>query len=171
MTDKQEHIHIIATGGTIDAEFDPVAYKPTPRKESGIVGYIESYIKPNLRFTCSQVSAVDSLDMTDEIRALIKEEIDHSKTDKILITHGTDTMTETAEYLLAQYNSQLEKTVILTGAMFPLTFYPSDAAFNLGYAIAKLETLKPNIYVCMNTQIFTAGAVKKNKKEGLFESK
>lgn len=171
MTDKQQNIHIIATGGTIDSKFDPVAYKPIPREKSGIGEYINAYIKPYASLSYSQVSAVDSLDMTDAIREMIKNEIDKTTANKILITHGTDTMVETAEYLALQYNNNFEKTILLTGAMFPLDFHPSDAGFNLGYSLAKLEVLEKNIYICMNAKIFIAGKVSKNKEQGLFENK
>ena len=109
--------------------------------------------------------------MTDQIRESIKDHIDTTNTNKILITHGTDTMVETAEFLLRKYNDKPDKAILLTGAMFPLLFHPSDAGFNLGYALAKLESLEPNIYICMNTKIFTAGTVIKNKEQGLFEKK
>jgi L-asparaginase len=109
---------------------------------------------------------VDSLEMTDADRQIIVEQCRKCKEDRIVITHGTDTMEETARIL---GKSITDKTVILTGAMVPYKFGSSDGLFNLGSALAFAETLPHGIYIAMNGRCFMWDNVKKNKKTGEFE--
>ena len=108
----------------------------------------------------------DSLEMTDEDRELIRETCQNSEQDKILITHGTDTMTQTAECLLGITG----KTIVLTGAMAPARFKETDAVFNLGLATGAAQALESGVYIAMNGQIFPAGKVKKNREQRRFET-
>jgi L-asparaginase len=108
----------------------------------------------------------DSLSMTRADRELILHECQKAKEDKILITHGTDTMTETAQIL---GKSITDKTIVLTGAMVPYAFGSSDGLFNLGSALAFLQTLPPGVYISMNGRYFHWDNVHKNKQIGLFE--
>ena len=107
----------------------------------------------------------DSLEMTDEDRALIHKTCENAEQDRILITHGTDTMTQTAEKLLDVQG----KVIVLTGAMAPARFRETDAVFNLGLATGAVQALSPGVYIAMNGQIFPAGRVRKNLSRRWFE--
>lgn len=109
---------------------------------------------------------VDSLEMTDEDRELIAHQCNHSEEDRIIITHGTDTMSETAQYLAQKVKN---KTIVLTGAMIPIKFGSSDGLFNLGSALAFAQTLPVGVYVAMNGRYFNWDNVRKNKQTGMFE--
>ncbi len=110
---------------------------------------------------------LDSKEITQEIRETLVKAIQRSTAQKILIVHGTDTMVETLEYL---ENKITNKTLILTGSMIPLKqFILSDGGFNLGYALAQLQTLENGSYLCMNAQTFKAGEVQKDFKNARFE--
>lgn len=109
---------------------------------------------------------IDSLSMTKTQRKKILTHCRGSPEDKILITHGTDTMTETAK-LLGQHIK--DKTIVLTGAMIPYAFGSSDGLFNLGSALAFLQVLPPGVYISMNGKYFLWDNVRKNKEIGLFE--
>jgi L-asparaginase len=109
---------------------------------------------------------VDSLEMTDEDRDLIVHQCNNCDESKIVITHGTDTMADTAKVLAKKVQ---DKTVILTGAMIPIKFGSSDGLFNLGSALAFAQTLPAGVYVAMNGRYFNANNVRKNKQTGVFE--
>jgi L-asparaginase len=109
----------------------------------------------------------DSLFMTDADREQIAKTCKRAKEKAIVITHGTDTMPETARYLAPRVKN---KTIILTGAMVPYKFGSSDGLFNLGSALAYAQVLPAGVYVCMNGQYFAHDKVKKNKKKGVFEA-
>lgn len=171
MTETKDQIHIIATGGTIDCKFSPKEYKPVPQDESCIYAFITNYIKPHFKIKSSTVSMIDSLYMTDDIREDILKEIQSTSSDRVLITHGTDGMIATAQYLEKNLKKN-NKTIILVGAMIPLTgFSPSDAGFNLGFAIGNIKYSISGVYICMNAQIFTPYNVVKNLEDSRFEFK
>ena len=109
---------------------------------------------------------VDSLEMTDEDRDLIAYQCLQCDENKIVITHGTDTMAHTAKVLAEKIK---DKTIILTGAMIPIKFGSSDGLFNLGSALAFSQTLPPGVYVAMNGRYFNWDNVRKNKQTGMFE--
>jgi L-asparaginase len=109
---------------------------------------------------------IDSLEMTDNDRELITHQCNHCEETSIVITHGTDTMTETAKYLAGKVKN---KTVVLTGAMIPIKFGSSDGLFNLGSALAFSQTLPAGIYIAMNGRYFHWDNVRKNKESGVFE--
>jgi L-asparaginase len=109
---------------------------------------------------------VDSLEMTDADRHLVLENCRSVDEDQIVITHGTDTMTETGEVLA---EARLEKTIVLTGAMIPYKFGSSDGLFNFGGALAYAQALPHGVYVAMNGRYFNWDEVQKNKKTGIFE--
>lgn len=111
----------------------------------------------------------DSLEMNDDDRAYIMEECIESNSNRILITHGTDTMVKTA-YYLAEHLDINKMTIVLTGAMIPYAFgTSSDGFFNLGSALAFVQCLSPGIYVAMNGKVFNYDQVKKNYETGYFE--
>ena len=110
---------------------------------------------------------IDSLAMTDEDRDTIVDHCRRCEESQIVITHGTDTMVETAAALAAGLSG---KTVVLTGAMVPYAFGSSDGLFNLGSALSFAQVLPPGVYVAMNGTAFIWNAVRKNTQTGVFES-
>jgi len=171
MTENIEKISFLLTGGTLDGEYNPAQERKTIREKSIIRDYIETTIKPHFDCDFKTLMMIDSLDMTDNHRAEILAAVHDTSADKIIITHGTSTVVETANYL-AQHFAHNKKTIILVGAIIPLVgFYPSDAAFNLGYAVSAVQNQKAGIYICMNGQVFTPDQVQKNLEKSRFEFK
>lgn len=156
-------IHIITTGGT----FDKVYYDALSGFSIGnpMAGPLleEAGVQLNCRIT--SLLRKDSLDLTDADRQLLAETVAGSPEQRILIIHGTDTMTLSAEALPAS-----DKTIVFTGAMQPARMRNSDAPFNLGLALGAVQCLPAGVYLAMNGQIFTAGQVRKNRKQRRFES-
>ena len=161
---KIKYIKIFATGGTFDKEFNEINgelyFKKTNLFELLELGRSQVDIK------IETLMMVDSLQMTGTERQYILEKCKKEKTDKIIITHGTDTMVKTAEFI-AQHIK--DKIIILTGAMIPIKFGSSDGLFNLGSALSFAQVLDPGVYITMNGQYFYWDNVKKNKKLGIFE--
>lgn len=157
-------VRIFITGGTFDKEYDEITgslfFKDTHMREMLELG--RSKIDVDIR----TLMMVDSLEMTFEDRNLVVENCKHAKEEKIIITHGTDTMTETGK-LIADAN--IEKTIVLTGAMIPYKFGSSDGLFNLGSALGFVQSLPKGIYIVMNGRCFDYDKVKKNKETGIFE--
>jgi L-asparaginase len=116
--------------------------------------------------TVRTVMLVDSLDMTDADRGLIAQNCAQAPESRIVVTHGTDTMVETAAVIAGAVTG---KTVVLTGAMVPYAFGSSDGLFNLGSAISFAQVLPPGVYIAMNGRYFPHDKVRKNRKTGVFE--
>jgi L-asparaginase len=157
-------IRIFITGGTFDKEYNEL---------TGQLYFKDSHLPEMLELGRNLVPIeirtlmmVDSLEMSDDDRSLIAEHCIKSPEDKIIITHGTDTMAETAKVIA---NKIKNKTIVLTGAMVPYKFGSSDGLFNLGSAMAFVQTLSPGVYVVMNGRYFNANNVRKNKETGEFE--
>ncbi len=156
-------IKIYTVGGTIDkVYFDR---KGTFEIGEPKIGEILEDAGVAFDFELDAVLYKDSLDMTDADRQLIFDRISVDTADRIVLTHGTDSMAETAEKLSAIPG----KTIVLTGAMQPARFKTSDAAFNIGSAMAAVQLLPPGAYIAMNGCIFKAGEVRKNVKKSRFE--
>ncbi len=157
-------IKIFITGGTFDKEYNELEgklfFKDTHLPEMLKLG------RCKLEIDIRTLMMIDSLDMTDADRKIILENCRRTKEDKILITHGTDTMVETAKVLA---NSINDKTIILTGAMIPYKFGSSDGLFNLGSSLAFVQTLPHGVYISMNGKYFRWDNVRKNKQTGEFE--
>jgi L-asparaginase len=158
-------IRLFVTGGTFDKEYNEIdgtlSFKNTHVMELLELG------RCKLPISVRTLMMVDSLDMTEADRNVIVENCRSAKESKILITHGTDTMVETARRL---GEAALEgKTVVLTGAMIPFTFGSSDGLFNLGSALAFVQALPQGVYVAMNGTCFPWDNVRKNRKLGMFE--
>jgi L-asparaginase len=113
---------------------------------------------------------IDSLEMTANERARIVDECRAAEERQIVITHGTDTMIDTAKVLAAAFPPDGEKTIVLTGAMVPYAFGSSDGLFNLGSAISFVQVLPAGVYVAMNGRSFHWDVVKKNRQTGVFEA-
>ncbi|HWR33710.1 MAG TPA: asparaginase domain-containing protein [Chitinophagaceae bacterium] len=159
-------IRIFITGGTFDKEYNEL---------NGRLFFKDTHINELLEKGRCKVPVeirtlmmIDSLEMTDNDRELIAHQCNQCEENKIIITHGTDTMSETAKLLAEKVKG---KTIILTGAMIPIKFGSSDGLFNLGSALAFAQTLPPEVYIAMNGRFFNWDNVQKNKQTGVFEEK
>jgi L-asparaginase len=157
-------IRLLITGGTFDKEYNELA---------GTLFFRDTHVREMLRLGRCRLDLdvrllmmIDSLEMTDADREMIHESCLDAGEERIVITHGTDTMPETARYLGERLRDQ---TVVLTGAMVPYTFGSSDGLFNLGSALAFAQTLPHGVYVAMNGRCFDWRNVRKNKATGTFE--
>ncbi len=157
-------IRILVTGGTFDKEYDEL---------TGQLFFKDTHLGEMLRLGRSRVDVsirtvmmIDSLEMTEADRALIVQNCAQCEEDRIIVTHGTDTMTETAAALARAVPG---KTVVLTGAMIPYAFGSSDGLFNLGSALSFVQLLPAGVYVAMNGKCFPWDRVRKNRERGEFE--
>ena len=158
-----EKIVILSAGGT----FDKVYYDTLSDYQIGDpqIEWIIQQAGVNFDYSVRSVLKKDSLDMNNDDRQQIKAAVEKCQETRIIITHGTDTMVETAKVL----SSIPGKTIILTGAMQPARFRDSDAIFNTGFAIAAVQLLSPGTHIAMNGRIFTPESVRKNRQAGRFE--
>lgn len=157
-------IRIFITGGTFDKEYNEL---------NGELYFKDTHLHDLLEMGRNKVPVeirtlmmIDSLQMSEEDRELIVYQCSHCEENQLVITHGTDTMEETAR-LLAR--AMMDKTIILTGAMIPIKFGSSDGLFNLGSALAFAQSLPAGVYVAMNGRFFNWNNVRKNKVTGIFE--
>jgi L-asparaginase len=157
-------IRIVVTGGTFDKTYDEI---------NGRLSFGATHLPEMLRLGRSRVETtietlmmIDSLDMIDADRARIVDSCARCPETRIVVTHGTDTMVETAR---AVAHGVRNKTVVLTGAMVPYAFGSSDGLFNLGSALSFAEVLPPGVYIAMNGQHFIWDRVQKNRETGVFE--
>jgi L-asparaginase len=157
-------IRVFITGGTFDKEYDEL---------HGRLYFKDTHIHEMLRLGRCRLDVavrtlmmVDSLDMSDADRALILENCRQAPEERIVVTHGTDTMVETARVLAEGLTG---KTVVLTGAMIPYAFGSSDGLFNLGSALSFAQALPPGVYIAMNGRCFAWDNVAKNRSAGIFE--
>jgi L-asparaginase len=157
-------IKILITGGTFDKEYDELNgklfFKDTHLPEILKLG------RSNLRVSVRTLMMIDSLEMKDSDREIIINQCRHCDESRIVITHGTDTMDITARKL---GEAELNKTIVLTGAMIPYKFGSSDGLFNLGSALAFVQTLTKGVYVVMNGKYFNWDNFRKDKSSGVFE--
>jgi L-asparaginase len=159
-------IRILVTGGTFDKEYDELTgklfFRDTHVQEMLRLG------RARLDLAIETVMMIDSLDMDDRGRAAIVARCREASERAIVITHGTDTMVDTARALAA---AALDgRTIVLTGAMVPYAFGSSDGLFNLGSALSFVQVLPPGVYVAMNGRHFQWDAVRKNRDSGVFEA-
>ena len=158
-------IRIFVTGGTFDKTYDEI---------KGQLSFGDTHLPEMLRLGRSHADVairtlmmIDSLQMTDADRELIVRNCQQSAETCIVITHGTDTMVETATAIA---NAVTGKTIVLTGAMIPYAFGSSDGLFNLGSALSFVQILKPGVYIAMNGRCFEWNNVRKNRESGVFEA-
>lgn len=162
-------IHFIITGGTLDKIYNPITEKPEPSQTSVIPEYLETTIKLHRGVTYDALFMLDSLDIQEKHRKIILEAVEAAPAKKVLITHGTSTLENTAQYLQEHLKPGQDKTIILVGAMIPMKEFPmSDAGFNLGFAIGAADALSSGVYICMNAHVFTPEEVTKNVEIGRF---
>ena len=158
-------IQVYITGGTFDKEYNFI---------TGELYFKDTHLPDMFRLgRCTQdidvktLMMVDSLEMTDDDREIILHNCKKSESDHIIITHGTDTMVRTGEFLA---KANIDKTIVMTGAMIPYAFgTSSDGFINLGSALAFVQTLPKGVYIVMNGRYFLWNNVRKNKKTGFFE--
>ena len=157
-------IVILVTGGTFDKEYNEI---------TGNLFFNDSHIREmldlgrcRLEVDIKKLMLKDSLDMEKIDRKLILDACLQTSATKLVVTHGTDTMTETAKLLSENIKN---KTIVFTGAMIPYKFGASDGLFNLGSALTAVQTLNNGIYIAINGNIFKWDEVKKNRKKGIFE--
>ena len=160
------NIRVLVTGGTFDKEYDEL---------TGRLFFRQTHLPEMLRrgrcrldVTLETVMMIDSLELDEAGRARIVERARASRETAIVVTHGTDTMVNTAGALAAAHLD--DKTIVLTGAMIPYAFGSSDGLFNLGSALSFVQVLPPGVYVAMNGRHFHWNAVRKNTETGTFEA-
>ena len=161
-------IRVFVTGGTFDKQYNELA---------GTLAFKDTHVPEMLRLgrcrldvSVRTLMMIDSLEMRDSDRALIVEQCRQAPESRIVITHGTDTMVETARTLGQAFAEAPAKTIVLTGAMVPYAFGSSDGLFNLGSALSFVQVLPPGVYIAMNGRYFSWGAVRKNREAGTFEA-
>ncbi len=157
-------IRVFITGGTFDKDYDEI---------TGELDFTETHLpelleqgRSRLDINFRTLMMLDSLELTDEDRELICRNCDRANERMIVITHGTDTMVQTAAVLAAK---GMDKTIVLTGAMIPIAFGSSDGLFNLGSALSFAQALPPGVYIAMNGRYFDWDNVRKNRDTGVFE--
>ncbi|WP_434478143.1 asparaginase domain-containing protein [Gemmatimonas sp.] len=159
-------VRVFVTGGTFDKEYDEL---------TGTLHFDETHLTEMLQrgrcmidVSVEVLMMIDSLEMKESHRVRIVQACREAVETQIVITHGTDTMVDTAQLLAEQLPG---KTIVLTGAMVPYAFGSSDGLFNLGSALSFAQTLPPGVYIAMNGRYFTAGNVAKNRDVGVFEER
>jgi L-asparaginase len=159
-----EPIRLFVTGGTFDKEYDEI---------NGRLFFEDTHLPRMLELGRCRADVhvrtlmmVDSLEMTEADRELIAHNCADAPERHIVLTHGTDTMVETARALAARVAG---KTIVLTGAMIPIAFGSSDGLFNLGGAVTAVQVLPPGVYITMNGRVFPWDRVRKNRSTGVFE--
>ena len=160
----EEAIRILITGGTIDKEYDPLTGELIFAKSH--LSNILNQVRCKVRSVLEEVMLKDSLQMRSEDREEILKKCVDCLENRIIVTHGTDTMVETGRVLGSNVKG---KTIVLVGAMIPYAFGASDALFNLGCAFAAVQALRQGVYITMNGKIFPWDNVIKNKESGEFE--
>src|SRR5688572_4618588 len=156
-------IHVLTTGGTIDK----VYFDAKSEFEVGppMIAELLKEAHVTAEVTIDPVLAKDSLELSDADRQLIRDRVAACEANRILITHGTDTMVETAKTLAGIAN----KTIVLTGSMQRARFRNTDAVFNVGFALGAVQVLPPGVYLAINGRIFAAARVRKNRERQRFE--
>ena len=158
-------IRFITTGGTIDK----IYFDALSKFEVGdsVVGHILTDGLVDFDYDVVPLLRKDSLEMSADDRALLRQNVLDSEVERIIVTHGTDTMVETADALAGIEG----KTIVLTGALTPARFRTTDAVFNVGMAVGAVQTAAPGVYIAMSGQVFTAGTVRKNREQNRFEGR
>ena len=166
-------IQFIQTGGTIDKDYPKVSkgYAFEISKDESAMKRIIENIDPAFEYEIIPLLQKDSLEITDLDRKLIAKICFDSKYDKIIVTHGTDTMVESAKEVANLLINNIAKVIIFTGSIRPERFNNSDAHFNLGTAIGALNILKSGVFIAMNGMVYEYDNVIKNEETGQFESK
>jgi L-asparaginase len=159
-----QQILVVTTGGTIDKSYFDALSEYQIRES--VIAKLLQIAHVTLPYRVEEFSRKDSLDLTDADREALRERVAQAPETHIVVTHGTDTMTQSAEVL----KSISGKTIVLTGALAPARFAETDAPFNLGMAFGVAQSAAPGVYLAMNGQVFRAGEVRKDRAQGKFVS-
>jgi len=169
MNEINTAIQCILTGGTIDSIWNPMKDTATPSEHSSLPDYFKQ-LKLYTEVMFTEVCMKDSRTLTPEDMISVCNTIEESPCSKIIVTHGTYTMPDTARFIKNRVK-RTDQTIILTGSMTPLKgFEFTDAPFNLGFAVGQVLSLPAGVYLCMNGKTFTPEEVAKNISEGRFYS-
>ncbi len=161
------YVQIFTTGGTIDkVYFDAKSEYEVGEPQ---VTEILRTVGVSFEFGCEVLFRKDSLELTDEDRSAIAARVAASEARHLILTHGTDTMVETAQAIEAALGAGSDRTVVLVGSLTPARFKATDAEFNVGFAAAAVQTLPPGVYVAMNGRVFRPHEVRKNRAANRFE--
>lgn len=165
MAIESTQVTLLTTGGTIDK-----IYSLAGELEIGdpAAAEILEIVRPTVPVTVESVLRKDSLDIVDADRQVLVDRLNTLEATHVVITHGTDTMTQTADYVLAHAENLAEKVIVFTGAMQPASLKVTDSHFNLGAALAAVQLLTPGVYLAMSGRIFPAGTVVKDRARGQF---
>lgn len=158
-------INIIATGGTIDKIYFDA--KSDYQVGEPVIGELLERMDVGFEFSVDSVLRKDSLDLTDADRQLIVDRVKAADSDYVLVTHGTDGMVATGQWLRQQAPA---KHILMTGALQPAAFRETDAIFNIGCALGALQAVQPGVYIAMNGQLFDIDRVRKNIAANRFEA-
>lgn len=161
-------IRIITTGGTFDKLYDEIRGELT-FKDSHLPRILEQS-RCTIKINVENCLAIDSLYMNEEHRLKVAASCKASPENKIVVIHGTDTMVQTANVIAEKLGKDIDKTIVLTGAMVPYALESSDSVFNLGCAITAVQLKQPGVYICMCGRIFDYNNVRKNREKGIFET-
>ncbi len=161
-------IRIITTGGTFDKLYDEIRGELT-FKDSHLPRILEQS-RCTIEINVENCLAIDSLYMNEEHRLKVAASCKASPENKIVVIHGTDTMVQTANVIAEKLGKDIDKTIVLTGAMVPYALESSDSVFNLGCAITAVQLKQPGVYICMCGRIFDYNNVRKNREKGIFEA-
>ncbi len=161
---KKSKIAWLACGGTLEKDYNELTGELV--FPSNVLPKLIEESRLTIDIDIHRVMMKDSLEMTDDDRQILLKSVSEVDSNRILITHGTDTMVDSA---LVLQQAQLAKTIVLTGAMRPFALAKSDASFNLGCALAFSQTLESGVYIAMNGQYFPADEVIKNRELGVFQ--
>ena len=159
-------IRIVVTGGTFDKKYDEIEGVLT-FKETQLPQILQQ-VRATVPIVCETSQLVDSLHMTNEDRHRVLSACSDAPERQIIVTHGTDTMVQTAQIL---GEAGLDKTIVFTGAMVPYSVFGSDTLFNLGCSVSAVQLLPAGVYVAMNGRIFTWDGVQKDRGRGVFMTK
>jgi len=163
-----QDLQLIITGGTVDKTYCTKEQNFVMLGKSEIAGFIKKFVNPDTVIHEKVVAMLDSRDFTGQTREDIYKAIVASESSNIIVTHGTDTMVQTGRYLKSK--NIVGKKIVLVGAFYPLVgFVPTDAPFNLGFAIGSLGSVKEGVYLAMNMKLFDPETVVKNHAKARFE--
>ncbi|NNF58444.1 MAG: asparaginase [Rhodothermaceae bacterium] len=162
------HVQIFTTGGTIDK----IYFDAKSDYQIGDPQIVEILRTAGVSFSyeCETLMHKDSLDLTDEDRALIARRVVEAEADRVILTHGTDSMVHTAKTVLEALGPHPIKTVVLVGSLAPARFRTTDAEFNIGFAAAAVQALSPGVYITMNGGVFRPHEARKNRELNRFEA-
>lgn len=164
MQQERELITVVTTGGTIDKAYSDAL--STYQVGDPVVKKLLDIANVTHPYRVVELLRKDSLDLTDEDRELLRQTVATAASHRVVVTHGTDTMTDSARVLA----SIAHKTIVLTGSLSPARFSETDATFNLGMAFAAAQTLPAGVYIAMNGRVFRGGEVRKDRKQARFVS-